>query len=186
MSHLSRVMPEMALFLFWMVGAAGWAEEKPAGKLIRVSLIEAAKSDTFYVDIKITSLEMQLKEVIESKDDDKERLELRPFKHFTPLRILDKREIVFGRKDLIEIDKEKKMFVELKLEPLVEKYYPAMVRWFTREGETDKEIIEAKDYKFYQDRSLLLIKLNTNSSTALLLAIEFVEPDAPEESGKPK
>ncbi|HQH74517.1 MAG TPA: hypothetical protein PK360_20750, partial [bacterium] len=79
-----------------MVGATGWAEEKPAGKLIRVSLIEAAKSDTFFVDIKINSLEMQLKEVIECKDDDKERQELRPFKHFTPLRILDKRAIVFG------------------------------------------------------------------------------------------
>ena len=186
MNFFSHAMLKAAIFLLWMVGATGWAEEKPAGKLIRVSLIEAAKSDTFFVDIKINSLEMQLKEVIECKDDDKERQELRPFKHFTPLRILDKRAIVFGHKDLIEIDKEKKMFVELKLEPLTEKYYPAMVRWFTREGETDKEIIEAKDYKFYQDRSLLLIKINTNSSTALLLAIEFVAPDTPDAKQEPK
>ena len=174
----------MILIFLGMAGGIARMEEPSGVKMVRVSLIEAAKSETFFVDIKISSLELRLKEVIEGRDDDQERKELRPYKHFTPLRILDKQKIEFGRAHLIEVDKDKKMFVELKLEPLTGQYYPAMIRWFTREKDAEKDIIEAKDYKFYEDRSLLLVKLNTNSSTALLLAIEFVEPDPAEDTKK--
>ncbi len=143
-------------------------------KLVRVSYIKAEKAEKFFVDKRIRSLEKPLREAKASKKN-----HLKAFNRFTPLEIVDKQTIQFGMKQRIKINKS--MFVELTLQPLKKNYYPATVRWFTvseKEKKTEKEIVKAKEYKFFQDRCLFIGKSTSEkATTAELLVIEFIKPE---------
>ncbi len=152
------------------------------GLWIRVSLIEAEKAQEYFIDKKILSLENQLKQV--RSNNPKTQEILREFRRFTPLWISKPVQIEFSNPLRIPLDKDETAWLEIRLEPLQERFYPGAVRWFTRNGNEEKEIIKIPKLKWNKDRCLLLFnmgEINQDANDFTLIAVEFVDPRTLEE-----
>ena len=166
----------LILFLWISLANVALAQAQDAPRWIRVCLLEAVKAETFTVDKKINTLEKFLKEICTSpKTPDI----VKAFRQFSPITITKPQKIEFGAKHLIPLDREKTMFLDITLQPLQDNYFPTSARWFSRDGEKEKVIIEIPKHKFYNNRCLLLFDgkgINKDTKTFHILAVEFVDP----------
>ncbi|MGC9327237.1 MAG: hypothetical protein ACP5I1_06365 [Candidatus Hinthialibacter sp.] len=168
--------PVQFFILIWVI-FSGVQVLAQTEERLRASLIEASTSETFWVDAKLRSLEKPLKNL---RSDDEEMQEiLQEFRRFKPLWITPAQPIRFGETNRLTLNREKTLFVDLTLHPLQEDYYPASVRWYVKEGKTEKDILKIEKLKFYKDRRLFLFDggLTKFKSKFNLLALEWVKPE---------
>jgi len=151
--------------------------QEQSEKWIRVTLIDAERSDEFHIDKKLAPLENQLKNLRSNKENVQALLQ--QFRKFSPFCIAKPKPVVWGQKLRIPLDEKETIVVEITLDPLQETFYPASMRWFVREGEEDKDILKIKKLKFNQNRCLFLFdfgEVTEDSPSFKLLAIELIDP----------
>lgn len=155
-------------------------------KWIRVTLIEAARSDEFQIGEKLFPLENQLKNLRSNKEN--VQAILKNFRKFTPFYIAKPQPVVWGKKRFIPLDEKETIIVEITLDSLQDNFYPASIRWFVREGEEEKDILKIKQLKFNKKRCLFLFdfgEVKEDSASFKLLAIELIDPKSIDpQSGK--
>ncbi len=157
--------------LSWGIAGMAFPQEE---KWIRVSLIEASRSEDFSVDKKIQSLEKHLKQMCTGKDTPDV---LKSFRRFSPIAIAKARPVEFEKAMRIALNKPESLFLDITIYPLRERHYPAAIRWFTRTADDEKDIITIPELKFYPNRCLFLFDgkdLTPETSSFKLIAVEFV------------
>lgn len=161
--------------LSWSIANVGSPQEE---KWIRVSLIEAFRSEDFSVDKKIQSLEKHLKQMYARKETPDV---LKGFRRITPIVVAKARPVEFEKAMRISLDKPESLFLEITIYPLRERHYPTAIRWFTRTADDEKDIITIPELKFFPNRCLFLFDgkdLTAETSSFKMIAVEFVpKPD---------